>query len=337
MVPPVRPRPREKAWETQEEELPALARLAEALRAVPSLYRAIASLAVAAVTILLALHFARGFLSRDWAEKDRLAKARAAESAPAAPTAVTANAQDAWHLSSKGAGRFWTNLVDAGNGENAFGILACAARDISTGRTAARLALATGEQDPGRVYADLAVLALSLGEFPSAMRFCRIAAAFPPVPAGVRYNQALTLHRIGRGGEAATLLVRLLLENPEESDTRRLLARILLEKHRSDLAFSLLSEVAAQSTEDAPFALEAACLAAEEDNREEALRLFRIAAEKCGLHETTRTWQRPEFANLRQSEEGETVSSTLASRARETLRATLPLPDYTPGPRKRRY
>lgn len=337
MVPPVRPRPREKAWESQEEELSALARLADALRAVPSLYRAAASLVLAALAIFLALRFAQGFLSRDWAEKDRLAKARAAAAADsAAPAEETRAEGDAWHPSPAQRERFWTKLLDTGNGGNAFSLLARSANDLHGGRIAAALALATGAADAAETYADLAALAIAQGNLPAALRLSRVACSFRPAPDGAWYNRSLALHRIGRNAEAAETLVQVMVRHPEDGDARRLLARILLEKRRNDIALALLSEVAGQSTEEMPFALEAACLAGEAGDGEEAVRLFRIAAEKCSLQATTRTWQRPEFAWIRQSEEGESISALLASRAREALRAAGALPDDAPLPRRRR-
>lgn len=336
MPPPVRPHPREKAWERREEPLPALARAWDALNGIPSLYRALACLALAALAILLVLRSAQGFLSRDWAEKDRAAKKRAAAAAPAAPAAEARAEGVAWHPSPAARERFWTKLLDAGDGRNAFAIAARAARDPAAGRIAAGLAIATGEPDAGGMYADLAALAIAQGDLPAALKLSRIACAFRPVPDGARYNQALAFHRVGRSAEAASALLRVLVCNPSDAGTRRLLARILLEKNRRDVAFALLAEAAAQSTEEEPFALEAACLAAEAGDGKEAMRLFRLAAETCALAATTRAWQRPEFAWIRQSEEGESVSAVLASRAREVLRAAGALPDDAPPPRRLR-
>ena len=338
MEPPVRPHPHQDAWDAQEGELPALVRAWDALRAVPSLYRAAASLVIAALAVFLALRFAQDFLSRDWAEKDLAAKTRAAAAAAAATgTAAEARAEGvAWLPSPAQRERFWKTLVDTGEGNNAFSLLARAARNPATGRTAAGMALATGAPDAAETYADLAARAIARGDLPAALKLSRIACSFRPAPDGAWYNRALALHRIGRNAEAATVLVQVMARHPEDGGARRLLARILLEKQRGDIAFSLLAAAAAESTEEEPFALEAACLAAEAGDGKEAVRLFRLAAEKCSLQATTRTWQRPEFAWVRQSEEGESVSAVLASRAREALRAAGALPDDAPLPRRLR-
>lgn len=337
MEPPRRPRPRENAFETHEEELPSLVRLWEALRAIPSLYRALACLVLAALAILIALRSAQGFISRDWAQKDRAAKTRAATPAATdAPAAETRASGEAWHPSPAQRERFWTGILDAGDGSNAFSLLARASREPSAGRTAAGLALATGAADAAETYADLAAFAIARGNLPAALRLSRIACSFRPVPDGAWYNRALALHRVGRNAEAATFLVQVMARHPGDGGARRLLARILLEKQRGDIAFELLAAAAGESTEEEPFALEAACLAAEAGDAEEAVRLFRLAAEKCSLQATTRTWQRPEFAWIRQSEEGESVSAVLASRAREVLRAAGALPDDAPLPRRLR-
>ena len=151
-----------------------------------------------------------------------------------------------------------------------------------------RLAIATGAVDAAETYANLAAFAIARGDLPVALKLSRIACTFRPVPDGARYNQALALHRVGRSAEAASALIRVLVGNPSDAGTRRLLARILLEKNRRDVAFALLAEAAAQSTEEAPFALEAACLAAEAGEGKEAMRLFRLAADTCALAATTR-------------------------------------------------
>jgi len=339
MVPPVRPRPgRESDFEPHEEGF-SLSRAFEAVGRIPTLYRAVFWLVVAAAAIFAALHSAQSFLSRDWAEKDRLAKARAEAAARApAPEPVAEPMPDAapWHPSPAGARRFWRNLLDEPGGGNIFRRAVRTARTLDGARTAARFALATRSEDAAKVYADLSALALSEGDPLEALRYSRISRSFPGELNSAQYNHALALRQVGRSAEAATELVRLLARNPGDADARRLLARILLGKGRGDCAFSLLEEVADQSDENAPFALEAACLAAENGERDEALRLFRLAAETCNLQATSRMWQRAEFAYLRQSDEGEAISSLLASRARAALRASLPLPDYTPQPRRSR-
>lgn len=280
------------------------------------------SIAVGALAMLLVLVGAVKYLQRDWADKNRRARAQGRPAAAAAPSAASddarADAGRPWTVPSSARENFLSSL-SSGPSPHAWLVqgfgpgLSPRAR-----RRAALLDLAANGD--GVQFRNLhAALLLKHGDVLQAAaqlrRAERIAPGYPPTV----YNRALCALMSDLPEQALVWLVRYRARFPSDPQAVRLHFNILVQLDRPGEAMDALDRFLATQPPSQPLILDAAVQAAQMDRVADAIRYLETAQRGQPPAVIARIYQSPAFRNIRLSPEGTAFAERLARRARASL------------------
>ena len=130
--------------------------------------------------------------------------------------------------------------------------------------------------------------------------------------------------------KANRFLTQYLVRRPRDLDALRLQASLLSQGGQSPLALLMLEKTLRSETASHPLFLEAALVAAQLGQQGKAIRYLETSMNGNPIQAVIRVFQSPAFRDIRLSDEGNALSSRLASRARIQYGTPVKLDEITP-------